>query len=156
MERLPSWTPADEVKLQKLTLMIGWPTRMTNNFHLPSSPHSRFDVASWCLRRARKGSTEAKCLRYTNKGRTWSQRAHRQERQCDPSLIEDSRKVHLRPTTKRIRNLRRKKNNRSARADIYAIEILRKVDRRGSRKVLRMKFVIVKIQSKEQRQPSYE
>ena len=46
-------------------------------------------------------------------------------------------------------NLGCKKINRSARADIYAIEFLRKVDRRGSSNVLQMNFVIEKIQSKE-------
>ena len=55
-----------------------------------------------------------------------------------------------------FRNLRRKKNNRSARADIHAIEFLRKVDRRGSRKVLRINFVLNNIESQELSLPSYE
>ena len=50
-------------------------------------------------------------------------------------------------------NLRRKKRNRSARAERYATEVLRKV---GSSNVPEMNFVIEEIRAKEQGKSAYE
>ena len=52
--------------------------------------------------------------------------------------------------------LRRRKNNRSARADRYATEVLRKVGRKGSSRMPRMNFVMEEIEAVDRGEPSYE
>ena len=53
-------------------------------------------------------------------------------------------------------NVRRKNNNRSARADSCVTKILRKVDRRASSNVTENDFTIDEIEAKEQGPPLYE
>ena len=52
--------------------------------------------------------------------------------------------------------LRRRKNNRSARADRYATKVLRKVNRKGSSRAPRMNFVMEEIEALDREEPSYE
>ena len=53
-------------------------------------------------------------------------------------------------------HLRRRKNNRSARADKHATEVLRKVDRKGSSRVPQFNFVMEEIEVADRGEPTYK